>query len=298
MDMNQMKTFITAAKCLNFTEAAAQLFISQPTLSRQISSIEKELNMQLFIRRQKSVCLTPAGSFLYEKLSGLYSEYTDIIRQAQIEAAGYSGVFHVGILDGHDVNALFPDLMKRCFHNYPDVRIFLKRGSFRMLADGLYDGSVDLIFTLFFDIHRKEQISFKKVKSTVDAIVMPETHVLAKETSVSLWDLKDQPVLLISPEDSPDAASQYLNACKKLGYYPSFRYAPNLETEMLWVEAGMGIALINTDNILSYHPGLKMVPVRELKNCPETDLVAAWHSSNQNPFLKNFLSELETAVKI
>ena len=61
MNMIQMKYFITAAKCLNFTKAADKLFITQPALSRQIASMEAELNMQLFIRnnlcvRQKHHC--------------------------------------------------------------------------------------------------------------------------------------------------------------------------------------------------------------------------------------------------
>lgn len=58
MNMIQMKYFITAAKCLNFTKAADKLFITQPALSRQIASMEAELNMQLFIRNNRSVRLT------------------------------------------------------------------------------------------------------------------------------------------------------------------------------------------------------------------------------------------------
>lgn len=46
------RIFLTAARCLNFTEAAQQLFITQPALSQQITAIEAELNMQLFIRHK------------------------------------------------------------------------------------------------------------------------------------------------------------------------------------------------------------------------------------------------------
>ena len=48
MTITQIKYFITTAKCLNFTKAASQLYITQPALSRQIAAIEAELNMQLF----------------------------------------------------------------------------------------------------------------------------------------------------------------------------------------------------------------------------------------------------------
>lgn len=66
MTITQIKYFITAAKCLNFTKAASKLYITQPALSRQISAIEEELNVQLFVRNNRSVKLTPAGMALVE----------------------------------------------------------------------------------------------------------------------------------------------------------------------------------------------------------------------------------------
>lgn len=297
MNIQQIKTFITAAKCLNFTEAAAQLFISQPALSRQIYTMEKELNMQLFIRKQKSVYLTPAGDYLYRKLDLLYREYMDIIQEAQVKAAGYSAVFHIGILSGHNVHALLPDLMRACAKKYPNVQITLLSKSFSGLTDGLYDGSIDLIFTLLFDISKKEQLSFLKVKSLQDLVIMPKSYPLAAKDCVFIKDLAEENLFLISPDDSPEASHRYFLECKKRGFYPRFSYAPNLETAMLWVEAGMGIALINEDNMLTYHPDLKSIPVAEFENNPETDLVAVWHSRNQNSFLPRFLEELNRAIR-
>lgn len=61
MTITQIKYFITTAKCLNFTKAASQLYITQPALSRQIAAIEAELNMQLFVRNNRTVKLTPAA---------------------------------------------------------------------------------------------------------------------------------------------------------------------------------------------------------------------------------------------
>ena len=69
MTITQMKYFITAAKCLNFTKAASQLYITQPALSRQIAAMETELNMQLFIRNNRSVKLTPAAQMVAANIS-------------------------------------------------------------------------------------------------------------------------------------------------------------------------------------------------------------------------------------
>ena len=61
----QIQCFMTVAEYLNFTEAASQLFVAQSSLSRNISNLEEELSLQLFLRTKKYVRLTPAGAILF-----------------------------------------------------------------------------------------------------------------------------------------------------------------------------------------------------------------------------------------
>ena len=84
MTHTQIKYFLTAARCLNFTEAANQLFITQPALSQQITAIEAELNMQLFIRHKNKLRLTPAALVLLEELPAYEKSYLEIIEKAKI----------------------------------------------------------------------------------------------------------------------------------------------------------------------------------------------------------------------
>ena len=79
MNIIQMKYFITAARTLSFTKAAQQLYITQPALSRQILSMEKELNLQLFIRTGRNVRLTPAGRILFERFQTIYEDYQKVL---------------------------------------------------------------------------------------------------------------------------------------------------------------------------------------------------------------------------
>ena len=58
----QIRFFLEAAECLNFTEAAKRLFVAQSTLSKQIALLEDELGLKLFYRSNRTVGLTPAGS--------------------------------------------------------------------------------------------------------------------------------------------------------------------------------------------------------------------------------------------
>ena len=57
MTIAQIKYFVTVAKCLSFTKAAEQLFVSQPALSRHIKNMEEELNIQLFVRTSNGIRL-------------------------------------------------------------------------------------------------------------------------------------------------------------------------------------------------------------------------------------------------
>lgn len=61
IDIPRIRAFLAAAECLNFTEAARRLYITQPTLSKHISLIESDLGFKLFVRSNRSVSLTPEG---------------------------------------------------------------------------------------------------------------------------------------------------------------------------------------------------------------------------------------------
>ncbi|MCC8150181.1 MAG: LysR family transcriptional regulator, partial [Lachnospiraceae bacterium] len=135
MTITQIKYFITAAKCLNFTKAADKLFITQPALSRQIASIEMELNMQLFIRNNRSVKLTPAAVVLLDEFEKIYNDYNLAVAKAQSSFAGLSGELNIGILEGAYVGDLFPGVLQHFAQYYPQVKINLRNYSFNMLID-------------------------------------------------------------------------------------------------------------------------------------------------------------------
>ena len=64
MTMEQMRTFLAVADCLNFTKAAERLYLSQPTVSRQIQSLEEECKTPLLVRTRKEVSLKPDGDIM------------------------------------------------------------------------------------------------------------------------------------------------------------------------------------------------------------------------------------------
>lgn len=68
MTIFQIQCFLNVAEYLNFTEAANHLFVAQSSLSRNVSNLEEELGMKLFVRTKKYVRLTSSGAILYRRI--------------------------------------------------------------------------------------------------------------------------------------------------------------------------------------------------------------------------------------
>ena len=217
MTMTQVKYFVTVARCLSVTKAAEQLFISQPALSRHIRNMEEELNIQLFVRTKNGIRLTPAGSSLYIGMRDMYHNYIELVKKAHKIQKGLDGALKIGILDQTNIADFMP-LIYRYFHEtHPNVDLWFQTGSFDFLVSELYSGRLDLIFTLQFEVVRKESILYQYVSRSKDHIVMSKYHPLARKERVTLDDVKEETFVMISEEDNPESAPLIFELCKEHG---------------------------------------------------------------------------------
>ena len=83
MTVDQIRYFLEIAKCRSLLDASKKLHITQPTLSRQMSNIEKDLNVQLFFRTNHGMKLTPAGEVLQQKWENMMLLYEDAVNEAK-----------------------------------------------------------------------------------------------------------------------------------------------------------------------------------------------------------------------
>ncbi len=292
MNITQMKYFITAAKCLNFTKAADKLFITQPALSRQIASMEAELNMQLFIRNNRSVRLTPAAVVLLEGFEKIYNEYNVTVAKALNSFQGLSGELNIGVVEGAYVGDLFPGVLQHFASCYPNVKINLRNYSFNDLIEGLYSNKLDMIITLLFDVKNREKVKYEIIEKTKDYVVVHKNHRLANASYVKLSDFKDDVIIMVSPEDSEESPKLILDACKNAGFNPKVKFASSLQEEMLWVQAGVGVCILDSRNLLSNNDTVRFLPTDIIS---DPSLTLAWNTDNYNPmreiFADNFLSK-------
>lgn len=285
MNFTQINYFLTAARTLNFTDAAKELYISQPALSKQITAIENELNMMLFIRSNKKIRLTPAGAVLLKELPKLDQHYEEILHKARIANAGTSGELVIGILEGQMVGQKFTEMYSRFTNQYPNISVRLIRDSFSGLRKQLEAETIDLAITLSFDLASSPRFLFEELEICPAFAAISKSHPLANNLPTCWADLKGQTFIAIDPKDSVMSARMIEEDCKKAGFHPIIKYAPSLESAMLWIEAGMGIGFINSMNNLALNPDIIILNELPYK---DTLSVMAWKKENINPAIALF----------
>ena len=280
MTFLQIEYFLTVAKCLNMSEAAKRLYMTQPTLSRQITAVETELNFPLFYRGKKGLQLTPAGRRLAQRFETILADYRDAVQQARADNPGVSGTLNIGVLDGHMVGDFFPRLLGRFREEHPELMINTQRRSFAALAEGLYDRTLDLAVTMSFDAERRPGLEFCPLERAKNYLVVPAGHPKAALPHPRLSDFRDEVFIVNAPDDCEVARQNILESCGAEGFQPRLKFAPTLEQYMLWVEAGYGVSVLSEKNILSQNPTLRFLDVPHLM---DSDIVLAWNQEIRSP---------------
>jgi len=286
LNTTQIKCFLALANTLNFTKAAEQLYMSQPGLSRQIVSLERDLNTQLFIRDQKSVRLTPAAALLAQELGDIEAAYENLIARVRSVGMGYSGTLTLGVLEGQWVGDEFADFCRRFMDQYPNIDLQIQQGSFSDLRRKLVSGEIDVAMTIQFDVADMEGIVTRQYDSDHAVFAVSRRLPLGQKEHITFDDMLDGTFLLISPEDSRTGTELTLEHFRKIGRSPQrIRYAPNLSTMMLWIEAGLGVGVINHQSSIAGNPSIRLiteVPLQEASAC------VVWKKENLNPAIALF----------
>ncbi|WP_229482891.1 LysR substrate-binding domain-containing protein [Massilia horti] len=190
-----MRSFIHVARAGSFSRAAAELFIAQPALSRQIGKLEEELGVTLFARHGRGVKLTSAGATLLERAELI----THFVRQTseQVRAAGDSVSGHLSVgLPPAVMLSLGPALVERFRRDFPRVHLHLREGLSVSLQEWVLDRRVDL--AVMYNPAPLEALEVQPVFSESMLLVGPPEPgtVGGRGAPVRLHELSGLPLIL------------------------------------------------------------------------------------------------------
>lgn len=281
----QIRYFLTAARCLNFTEAARQLYISQPALSQQIQSLEQELNMQLFVRMKKRVYLTPAAKVLLKELPKYEHLYDEIIEKAHIANQGFQQSLHIALMEGQIIPESWLEKFFAFRDAHPEMAIEITSGSIGEVRTKLLEDEVDIAYLPWFEMYGKTNLDSVVTADSSAVVFMSKKHPLANEDITDLVQLKNETILMLREEESSVLYEFLMNDCKRAGFTPHIRYVNSLDENILYAELGMGIGISNNDSYAKFNPNIKVI---ENLRLAEGKFVLAWKKDNMNTAINLF----------
>lgn len=145
MNLTYLKTFLTLAETLSFTKTADLLHLSQTSVSRQIFSLESELNIQLFIRNHKDVQLTEAGYEFAQRVKPLITGFDDALLAAQYQQIKSKSSLCIGL--GIYESFLLRHHLQLFQCQNPKLKFKIIQTNYDELLQQLHMGTFDIAFT-------------------------------------------------------------------------------------------------------------------------------------------------------
>ena len=200
MEFRQIRYFLAVAEYRNFTQAANVLHIAQPTLSQQISELERTLNIKLLYRTKRSVELTPAGEALRKEAILLEEQYQRCLKTVAACRSGESGKIVLATLDTMEFTFL-PEFFSLFVKKHPSIEIIHNTGTFREIQQMLLNRTADIGFnvvSLFDETEKLINIPINHDRMVIAVTDTPERKGLFAFEDHRTQDLLSHPCFLWS----------------------------------------------------------------------------------------------------
>lgn len=268
MDIVQLKYFIAVAESGSFSEAAELMFSAQSTVSKQIASLEKELNVQLFDRSKRRITMTEHGKIFLNHAHIIMNNYNDMIKELE----------SVTTQDDNSVviratSAMLPyNILSYVGHfkaSEPWANIIVEEFDGEDIMKMLKESECDLAF---FRVGKFDEELYEKIPILIEKYiaVLPANHPLAKEKTISLTQLSGENFILCRQNSCLHRTA--VAACHEMGFSPNVVATSNHTTnifEMVGMNIGVSLLLEKgTEHYMndSFAKAVKLVPLDETFN--------------------------------
>ena len=252
MNFKQLEYFSAVAESKSISMAAKKLHVAQPPVSRQISMLEDELGVCLFLRNNKGIELTEAGRCLYEQSQQMFQNLrrmTDSVRDID---AGVRGLLKLGVIYS-DLPVVMEQL-KEYHARYPQVELYIRLGSPNDLLEDLNRGELHVLFLR----SQSKVVSGLREKilgeDPLELVMTEKTDPAPGQDFVPIRALKGVPMCLLRSDDLWGYSSHLRGECQREGFLINVVcQCYDTPMAMQMVQAGFGVSYLPR-SIVATHP--------------------------------------------
>ena len=289
MEIRVLRYFLETARAGNMTRAAPRLFISPPTMSKQLKELEKELGTKLFVRTNYNIRLTEAGMLLRERAEDILS----LVEKTEAEFKSLeeinSGDIYVGAPESESMG-LFAEIVCRLQQDYPKIRCNIYSGNVQDVCEKLDKGLLDFAIVMnYVDLMKYNYLPM----STEDTwgVVMKENDPLAAKESFSASDLRNLPLICSKQWVDQEFPQWFRSDLGDVNIVATYNLPFN---GAVMARAGMGYALM-LNNVVHTGEGSDIV-FRPLTDVPKAEMYVIWRKYQVfTPIAELLLNELQSS---
>jgi DNA-binding transcriptional LysR family regulator len=284
IELRHLRYFVAVAEELHFGRAAERLHLAQPPLSQQIRKLEDLLGYALFTRTSRSVSLTPAGEALLQRARRTLRNVQRDIDETRSIGHGDVGSLHIGFI-GSAMLTTLPGIFRSYREAYPRVRLHLHESFTALVSEGLENGSLDA--GILRDGDPMEGMHVTTILSEPFVAVLPVSHPCAKQKTVSIGALRDEPFVYYPRSAGARAYEKPLALCEEHGFRPQIvQEASHWLTILRLISAGFGVSIAPACVRRIASAQVVCIPLRAAKAVSNIEL--AWLAGETRPIVDRF----------
>lgn len=292
MTLDQLYYFRKLAELQHYTKSAAELYISQPSLSHSMKNLEDELGISLFQKNGRNIVLTDYGREFYQCIDEVLTLLDDGIAMLKKNAESTSNNIFIATLPLFSVEFISKNI--RTFMKlYPQTKfdIFTCINN-KEVINGMNDGIYDL--GLCYKVDNEKDLVFVPILRQDLVIICKKDHELSKKEKITLSDLREYP--LITYRESNPLGAFIRNLFKSQKVEPNIVFAFDEDITICeMVAQDFGIAVL--DNMPILRDCFSIIPLDIETDLPLLYLV--YHKNSMNSkVIQNFIRLLKTSSTI
>lgn len=257
MNIEELQWFVTLADTEHVTDAAAELGISQPTLSRSLARLEAQVGAPLFDRLNRRLQLNGYGRILLEHARRSIDEMRSATERIAALRDPDTGTVRLAFLHSQ-AGGFVPELLRRFRAEAPQVQFELFQGAAHEIQERLSSGQVDLAITS----PRPAGHPWRVLYVERLCLAVPRGHRFAGRTRLRLAEAADEPFVALRPGFGMRLLTDEL--CQEAGISPPVVFeAMEIPTMEGLVAAGFGVAVVPVPRPERAEPGAEYIPLTE-----------------------------------
>lgn len=290
MTFDQLEYFLKAARYLNLSKAANELFISHSALSKSMSALEEELDTILFIRDKNSLRLTASGKYLAEQGKYIQKLWHNTKQQIHFITNSVHGTITLCMPPLYETRIF--SILSEIGLAHPEINFIFNNVEPLRIIHALKNNQADIGIGFSYLLSNDEEYEYRNLFEDAFCVIANPTHPLAQKDVISLDDLQKECIIFPPKAGEINADMSLLGKIVQPDFIHSYK-TDSLEDVFFQIGINRGVSILPKSTMLGRNLNFKLLPISDILDTFYVCLI--WKKSNKNPLIPFVTEEILSA---